>query len=221
MNKPAFHPIRSLAGIPARVLGTTFLLGSLITGGLITGTLVTGGLIVTSAPALAKGDNLWFHLAVSSPADEEQVNINLPLSMAEKMLPMMSDRHFEDGRLNLDLNGRKMTVEDLRELWAEAKKAPEGEFITVKDKKDEVRIQRAGDYMLIEAEETDDTDKVSEVEIKIPVRVVDALLKGSGESLDLAAGIAALREHGPGELVSVIDGDETVRIWIDEKNASK
>jgi len=56
---------------------------------------------------------------------------------------------------------------------------------------------------------------VGEVQVRVPVSVVDALLSGAGESLDVRAAIqqlSALR----GEMVQVIHPEGRVRVWIDE-----
>ena len=53
------------------------------------------------------------------------------------------------------------------------------------------------------------------VEVRVPLAVVDALLSGEGDSLDIRAAIEALAEHGEGELVAVSERDEQVRVWID------
>lgn len=56
---------------------------------------------------------------------------------------------------------------------------------------------------------------LGEVQIRVPVSVVDALLAGDGETLDVRAAIqelSALR----GEMVQVIQPDARIRVWIDE-----
>lgn len=165
--------------------------------------------------AFAK-DKLWFHLNVTSPEDSEHVRINLPLAVAEAMLPAISSEHLDSGHLKMDLNGHHVTVEDLRNMWVAAKDIDDGEFITVQSKGDDVHISRSGEYMLVNAD-----DKDSKVEIKMPIKVIDAVLSGEGEELNLEAGLAALREHGPGELLTVTDGEESVRIWIDGKSTTE
>jgi hypothetical protein len=54
-----------------------------------------------------------------------------------------------------------------------------------------------------------------DVHVKMPAAVVEALLSGDEDELDVAAAIRALARHGEGELVTVSGDDETVRIWID------
>ena len=56
---------------------------------------------------------------------------------------------------------------------------------------------------------------IGEVQIRVPVSVVDALLSGDGETLDVRSAIqelSALR----GEMVQVIQPDARIRVWIDE-----
>ena len=56
---------------------------------------------------------------------------------------------------------------------------------------------------------------VGEVQVRVPVSVVDALLSGAGETLDLRGAIqelSALR----GEMVQVVHPEGRIRVWIDE-----
>lgn len=66
-----------------------------------------------------------------------------------------------------------------------------------------------------DAERDGGLDAIGEVQIRVPVSVVDALLSGTGETLDVRGAIqelSALR----GEMVQVIQPDARIRIWIDE-----
>ena len=54
------------------------------------------------------------------------------------------------------------------------------------------------------------------VRVEIPVDVVDALLSGDGDRLNLVGALERLKERR-GDLVRIIDGDERVHIWIDEE----
>ena len=62
--------------------------------------------------------------------------------------------------------------------------------------------------------------KQSKVEIKIPMKVVDALLSGGKEELDLVAALHTLSANGDTELVSIKDDENNVRIWIDSKSVA-
>jgi len=59
------------------------------------------------------------------------------------------------------------------------------------------------------------------VDIQIPLVVMEALLSGGEDELDILAAIRALRDHGDVELIRVTDGTETMRVWIDSQNTSE
>jgi hypothetical protein len=50
--------------------------------------------------------------------------------------------------------------------------------------------------------------------------VVAALLSGGKDELDLVAALQALGDHPDTELVTVEDGENTVRVWLDSKNTA-
>ncbi len=56
------------------------------------------------------------------------------------------------------------------------------------------------------------------VRVEIPVPVVDALLSGDGDVLNVRAALQELSQLR-GELVRVIETDSNIRIWIDESPA--
>ena len=58
-------------------------------------------------------------------------------------------------------------------------------------------------------------DFVGEVQVRVPVSVVDALLSGAGETLDLRAAIQELSSLR-GEMVQVNHPEGSIRVWIDE-----
>jgi hypothetical protein len=58
-------------------------------------------------------------------------------------------------------------------------------------------------------------EKNEKVDVRVPFAVVDALLSGNEDELDIQAAINALVQEGEGELVTVTSDDENVRIWVD------
>jgi hypothetical protein len=62
--------------------------------------------------------------------------------------------------------------------------------------------------------------KDSRIEVKVPMKVVEALLSGSKDELDIVAGLHALASQGDVELVSVKDDENTIRVWLDSKNVT-
>jgi hypothetical protein len=93
---------------------------------------------------------------------------------------------------------------------------PDATFVTVDDRDSKVRIAKRGDTLHVFAVDKGKGRGNEEVEIKIPVPVINALLSGDGEQLNIGAAIQALARQGAGELVTVTGDDETVRIWVDD-----
>jgi len=58
------------------------------------------------------------------------------------------------------------------------------------------------------------------VQIKVPMKVVDALLSAGKDELDIVAALKALSAHGDTDLVTVKDEENTVHVWMDSKNIS-
>ena len=55
--------------------------------------------------------------------------------------------------------------------------------------------------------------------IRLPFPVLEAMVATDDESLDLVAGLRALREFEGEDLVRVESDDELVRIWIDSSQS--
>ncbi len=60
-----------------------------------------------------------------------------------------------------------------------------------------------------------DGKRNEKVRVEVPVVLVDALLRGEGDSLDVDAAVAQLQKMSPGEIIRVEDGEDLVRVWIE------
>lgn len=139
-------------------------------------------------------------------------NINLPLSAVEPLLSLVPHGALSD-RL-LDLTGNEVNVGAMRDLWRAIAGVGEAEFVAVDGEDETVRIARTGDQINVQVEECDE-DGGEIVDIRVPVAVVDALLSGDGETLNVHAAVAQLGELR-GDIVRVSGGEHQVRVWIDE-----
>ena len=83
----------------------------------------------------------------------------------------------------------------------------------------DVRVAKESNHLIVHVLDKGKSKK-SQVEIKVPMKVVDALFSAGKDELDLVAALHALSAQGDTELVSVKDQDNTVRIWLDSKNAA-
>ena len=161
---------------------------------------------------LAQNSNPWLHLEVNeNTADPTLVKVNLPLSMIDAALSVVKDENLKSGRLKLDTHD--ISVADMRRLWSELKKSGNADFVTVQKKDESVKIARQGNFLLVKV--TESGKKASKVDLRIPFHVVDALLSGPGDELNLKAAITAMQQNGTGEILTVHDNETHVRIWVD------
>ncbi len=171
------------------------------------------------ASAQAAQTERWLHVRVDNQvAKGEMVRVNLPLSLAEKVLPTINKDRLHNGRITIheaDMNGV-----NLRALLDALRTTRDGEFVTVQGTSGDVRVVKQAGYLLVHVRGNKDATN-KRVEIRMPLTVVDALLSSSGNELDLVAALRALGAQGDTELVSVKDEKSTVRIWLDSKNTSE
>lgn len=161
----------------------------------------------------------WLHVRVTNPdSKDETVRVNVPLELAEKVLPTINKDRLHNGKVKvdqIDCHGI-----DIRALLDAVRTSKDGEFVTVQDKESDVRVAKQNGYIFVHVFEKNHP-KRSEVEVKVPMKVVDALFSGGTDELDLVAGLRALSLQGDTELVSVKDRENTVRVWLDSKNISE
>ncbi len=173
---------------------------------------------LTAAPAAAAkangADGLWFHLKVHEGKEDAHVVINLPLSMVEKSAGFLRGKG-ENGSGRIRFNDTEMSKSELQSMWSELRRQKDTTFLSVQETNGKVKMAKRGNYLMIQA--TERGGKRENVEVKIPVAVVDALLSGPGEELNIAAGLQALVRAGEGEIMTVTGDDETVRMWIDSR----
>jgi hypothetical protein len=141
---------------------------------------------------------------------EAKVKVNLPIKLARTALQMAPEDVMDHGHIRLDDND--LTVSDLRKMWKDVREAGDAEFVTVEEKDSTVKISRKGEKLYVHV---DDHTNRDQVRVEVPVSLVDALLTGNGDTLNMDAAVDELERMGPGEVVHVVDGEDTVRIWIE------
>jgi len=177
--------------------------------------ILSAALLVLLAGVTTAASKLWVHVHVEDATKEETVKINLPISVIETMLPIVEQKKLRDGHIKL--NDSEFRVEDLRKVWNDIRDEGDMEFISVQGRDKNVRVFIEGNYLLVQPEEKDK----SKVDIRIPLKVVDAMLSGKGDELNLTAAVKALRDSGVRDIITVKDEDTSVRVWIDDKNLGK
>jgi hypothetical protein len=162
----------------------------------------------------------WLHVRViNSDHKGEIVRVNIPFELAESVLPTISKDRLHNGKVNIDQ--AHMNDVDLHALLNAIRTAKDGEYVTVQGTDQDVRVAKEGGRLLVHVKDNKGSkSNKSDVDIKIPMHVIDALFSAGKDELDLVAGLHALALQGDTELVSVKSEDSTVRVWMDSKNSS-
>ena len=198
--------------------------------------LLASSLLPTLAVAQSSSNpDQWIHVRVESREDTtETVRVNVPVDMAVKVLPAIKNKNLCEGKVHID-SGHIDDV-DLHTMLDAVRTAKDGEYVTVESKDANVRVAKSSGYVYIHVTEKKPSEKTakaavkdsaknaafkeSKVEVKIPMKVVDALLSAGKDQLDVVAALRALSANGDMELVRVKDDNSTVRVWIDSKNVA-
>jgi hypothetical protein len=199
-----------------------------------TTTFFAGSAMAQDAPSSTntKSDQ-WIHVRVESKEDHgETVRVNVPIEMAAKVLPAIHDERLRDGKIRIDADKMNKDV-DLRAILEAVKSSRDGEYVTVQGHENDVRVAKNNGYLYVHVTDKEGSGKETakgakaagtahetKVEVKVPMKVVDALLSAGKDELDIVAALKALSAHGDTELVTVKDDENTVRVWVDSKNVS-
>lgn len=171
----------------------------------------------TGSAAPEKGER-WLHVRViCNEGKGETVRVNVPLELAEKVLPAVNHDRLHHGKVRIDSSD--MNDVDLHAVMDAIRTAKEGEYVTVQGDENDVRVAKEGSHLMIHVVDKGGLKK-SQVEVKVPMKVIDALLSAGKDELDLVAALHALGTQGDTELVSVKDSENTVKVWLDSKNVA-
>jgi hypothetical protein len=166
-----------------------------------------------AGPLAAQTKTAWLHIRVEEASRESKVSVNLPLPVVEAALAMAPEKFASHGRIRLDEHGKDLKVADLRRMWNELRATGQAEIVSIEARDEKVRVAKEGDRVLIRVEKLSSKEAVR---VDVPVAVVDALLSGEGDELNIEAAMGELKKLR-GDIVHVNDADSTVRIWIDER----
>jgi hypothetical protein len=179
-----------------------------------------GMVALVVAPALAahaENGTPWIHVRVEEPEKQSKVSVNLPLSVVEVALEAAPEIIESHGDLHLGEDA-DVKVETLRKMWKELAAVGDAELVTVQSEKENVSVRRRGDLVQVFVDKKGEEGEAGEeVRVEVPVALVDALLSGEGEEINLQAALSELQNQR-GNIVTVREKDTSVRIWIDETN---
>ena len=169
-------------------------------------------------PLTAAAADRWFHVHVDDRSSGgAEVSVNLPLTLIEsavKLIPEEVTRELSR-ELEIELDEVGFSGDELRELWSEVRAGGDATYVTVRDDDHNFTVRKSGDFLVVDSDESSDT----QIDVRFPLPVIDALLSGPDGRLDFSAAIRTLAEYDDGNMVTVRDGDTTVRVWVDSSNA--
>ncbi len=181
--------------------------------------LAIGAAMLLAVGATAQAQDAgWIHIRVMED-EGTSVNVNLPMSLISVAMEL-AQKHAFDGDMDFGdefdghvrFGGRHdVEIDDLRRMWAELRDAGDADYVQVQGDDETVNIYRREDTVFIEVDEDGD-DKVR---LQVPFSVVDVLLEGEDNELNLVGALTEMANTNNGEILQVNDGDTTVRIWID------
>jgi hypothetical protein len=176
---------------------------------------VSAAILLTATLALAATNGMrYLHVKVTNPTSHELVRVNVPLVLAEKIIPAINHGDLRDGKIHIGhMDADNVNV---RAILDALKTAPEGEFVTVQNTGDDVRVAKEHGQVVVHVI---DKNSKENVDVTVPWDVVEALVSNTTENqLNVEAAIKALQNVGDTTLVRVSGSDENVRVWIDSRN---
>jgi len=174
-------------------------------------------LLLAGTIALAASLERYLHVRVTNPTTHEVVRVNVPLSLAEKIIPAINHGELRNGKIHIgDLSADNVNVKAILEAL---KTAPEGEFVNVQQNDSDVHVAKEHGQLVVHVIDKQSKEKV---DVTIPWDVARALISDTTENqLNVEAAIKALQNTGDLTLVSVVSKDESVRVWIDSRSTDE
>ena len=164
--------------------------------------------ISTQSAQDGSASELWIHVKASGA--RARMDLNMPLVLVETALAMAPDAVVDQGQLQLG-DRYELPIATIRALWLELRGAADAD-VTLPHGSWQVRITRSDDTILVSVL----SERASEaVRAEVPASVVDALLSGDGDLLNIRAALEELSTLD-GEVVRVVEPDSNIRIWIND-----
>src|SRR5438477_9725943 len=108
--------------------------------------LPVAAVLIAAVTLYASSVERYLHVRVSNPRTHELVRVNLPLSLAEKVVPAINHGQLQHGKVQV---GDFTTDVDVRAILNALKTAPEGEFVTVQENDSDVRVAKEHGQLVV------------------------------------------------------------------------
>jgi translation elongation factor EF-1alpha len=170
----------------------------------------------------ANAPERYLHVRVDGGSDGEKVNVNVPLALAEQVLPAINHGQLHSGKVKVDLGKINTGDVDVKAILQAVRNSPDNEFVTVQQADQDVRVAKSGDNIVVHVRSKEGKDKESEkVDVTVPLSIVEAVLKNNADNeIDLNAVLHALENTGDNFVINVKSAEQNVHVWVDGKNDS-
>lgn len=174
-------------------------------------------LALAASLAFAVTTTRYLHVRVSNPVTHELVRVNVPLTLAEQVIPAINHGQLRGGKIQIgNFTANNVNV---RAILEALRNAPEGEFVSVQDAGSNVHVAKEHGQMVVHVV---DKNSKENVDVTVPWEVAQALVTNTAEDqLNVEAAIKALENVGDTTLVTVAGKDENVRVWVDSRNSDE
>ena len=179
--------------------------------------LVVLAVLSMAAAAWAAPAERYLHVRVDDPTSGQKVRVNIPLSLAASVIPAIDNGRLRDGKVEI---GRfQANGVNVKQILEALKTAPDGEFVTVQEPGQNVRVAKKNGVLIVHVRDT--KGEKQNVDVTVPWAVAEALASNSTQNeLNVEAAIQALERAGDMTLVTVTGDRQHVRVWIDSNSTA-
>ena len=172
--------------------------------------------LMAAAVAFAAPAERYLHVRIDNGSKEQKVRVNVPLSLAAQVIPAIDSGQLRNGKISLG-NFQANGV-NVRKILEALKTAPDGEFVTIQEPGQDVRVAKKHGILIVRVNQT--KGERQNVEVTVPWSVAEALTENVGQNqLNVEAAIQALERAGNMTLVTVSGQGQHIRIWIDSNSS--
>ncbi|MGH9510517.1 MAG: hypothetical protein ACRD2U_00110 [Terriglobales bacterium] len=147
--------------------------------------LMVAVLLATTALLAVASPQRYLHVRVNGIDSHELVRINLPLSLAEKIIPAINHGKLHNGKVEFRGFNRDNDSVNLKEILDALKSAPEGEFVTVQEVDSDVRVAKEHEQLVVHVVDKKGKNSKENVDVRIPWAVALALTMAQTSRLSL------------------------------------
>ena len=172
-------------------------------------TLAAVALLMSTA-VIADDTTRWVNVHVTENSSNTNVEVHLPLNLVLTVLRNVDVENFHGGHVDLELDDMDI---NFTEIFQAMKDAPDGKFVTVTSDEADVNVLKEGGVLRVSVNQKE--DEMAQVEVTVPMEMMDALSFGEENTLDVAALLESFDSLPDGELVRVTSEEANVRVWIE------